>query len=179
MNASVGHESSLDDAQLQRVAADGPQARTGALKRQMLPVAWLRVLTAGAGLHHDMIDRVGSELMLDGWNIGLHHRTIPRAGHERMCMMVANYTEHATRQYEYNGSADRQPRSRQYDSFIVRLWQDEDSDSMLRVELQHVQAGLSIEAVQVPLDWIVPEILGCLQSQKSETIDAPLSDEAR
>lgn len=94
-------------------------------------------------------------------------------------MMVANYTEHATRGIEYNGSAERQSRSRQYDSFIVRLWQDEDSDSMLRVELQHVQAGLSIEAVQVPLDWIVPEILGCLQSQASEKIDAPVSDDAR
>jgi hypothetical protein len=35
---------------------------------------------------------------------------------------------------------------------------------MLRVEVQHVQAGLSIEAVQVPLDWIVPGIMGCLQS---------------
>ncbi len=94
-------------------------------------------------------------------------------------MMVANYTEHTTPRFEYNGSAERQSRSRQYDSFIVRLWQDEDSDSMLRVELQHVQAGLSIEAVQVPLDWIVPEILGCLQSQTSEKIDAPISDDMR
>ena len=76
--------------------------------------------------------------------------------------MVANYTgERAS----FGGDATTSSRkgSRQYDSFVVRLWKDEGSDSMLRVELQHVQAGLSIEAVQVPLDWIVPEILGCLQ----------------
>lgn len=55
--------------------------------------------------------------------------------------------------------------SRQYDSFIVRLWQDDTSKEMLRVEVQHVQAGLSVEALQVPLDWIVPEILSCLRPQ--------------
>ena len=95
--------------------------------------------------------------------------------------MVANYTaEHAASHYEYNGSATRQTRPRQYDSFVVRLWKDEESDAMLRVELQHVQAGLSIEAVQVPLDWIVPEILGCLQSSASaDTTSRPTDGDAR
>ena len=79
--------------------------------------------------------------------------------------MAANYpTEHTSRGYEYNGPVKNLTPSRHFDSFIVRLWQDEGSDAMLRVEVQHVQAGLSIEAVQVPLDWIVPGILGCLQS---------------
>lgn len=79
--------------------------------------------------------------------------------------MVATYpAEHASRRHDRTTSVEKPARSRQYDSFVVRLWKDEDSDAMLRVELQHVQAGLSIEAVQVPLDWIVPEILGCLQT---------------
>lgn len=79
--------------------------------------------------------------------------------------MVANYTiDQAPRLYNYAGSPEKQSRPRHYDSFVVRLWQDEGSDSMLRVEVQHVQAGLSMEAVQVPLDWILPEIMGCLQS---------------
>jgi len=55
--------------------------------------------------------------------------------------------------------------SRQYDSFVVRLWQDDTTNDMLRVEVQHAQSGLSIEALKVPLDWIVPEILGCLRPQ--------------
>lgn len=79
--------------------------------------------------------------------------------------MVVNFsTGLSPRGYEFSGPVESLAPSRQYDSFIVRLWQDEGSDSMLRVEVQHVQAGLSIEAVQVPLDWIVPGILGCLQS---------------
>jgi hypothetical protein len=84
--------------------------------------------------------------------------------------MVANFpTEHASQFRDYPRPSGKQAGSRHYDSFVVRLWQDEESDSMVRVELQHVQAGLSIEAVQVPLDWIVPEILGCLQSPVSTT----------
>ena len=80
-------------------------------------------------------------------------------------MMVANYqVERISNERETGITTESRSRSRQYDSFVIRLWKDEGSDSMLRVELQHVQAGLSIEAVQVPLDWIVPEILGCLQA---------------
>ena len=48
---------------------------------------------------------------------------------------------------------------------------------MLRVELEHVQAGLAVEAVQVPLDWIVPEILGCLQSSRSPQSIAILDED--
>lgn len=85
--------------------------------------------------------------------------------HEKM---IANYpAERTSRPYNYSGPAEKPSGSRHYDSFIVRLWQDEGSDAMLRVEVQHVQAGLSIEAVQVPLDWIVPGIMGCLQSPAS------------
>lgn len=96
-------------------------------------------------------------------------------------MAMSYSTEHTPRRYDYNGSEGKQSPSRHYDSFIIRLWQDEESDAMLRVEVQHVQAGLSIEAVQVPLDWIVPGILGCLQSPTSaQTNDACLnSEEAR
>lgn len=61
--------------------------------------------------------------------------------------------------------ASKSSGSRQYDSFVVRLWQDDSSRDMLRVEVEHVQGGLSIEALKVPLDWIVPEILGCLRPQ--------------
>lgn len=94
--------------------------------------------------------------------------------------MVANFpAEHTTRHYEYNGPVEKQSPSRHFDSFIVRLWQDEGSDAMLRVEVQHVQAGLSIEAVQVPLDWIVPGILGCLQSPTSTPINERLVEEVR
>ena len=82
--------------------------------------------------------------------------------------MAATYpTEHATRAYDFPATTEKSSRSRHYDSFVVRLWQDEGSESMLRVEVQHVQAGVSVEAVQVPLDWIVSEISGCLQSGRS------------
>lgn len=83
--------------------------------------------------------------------------------------MVANIpTAHTTHPYEYSKPIAKRPRSRQYDSFVVRLWQDEGSEDMLRVELQHVQAGLSMEAVQVPLDWVLSKIVGCLQSAPDE-----------
>jgi hypothetical protein len=83
--------------------------------------------------------------------------------------MVANFTaESMSRQLEPNESAGKQSQSRHYDSFVVRLWRGEGSDAMLRVEVQHVQAGLSLEAVQVPLDWIVPEMLGCLQPSSGD-----------
>ena len=78
--------------------------------------------------------------------------------------MVANYPVERTARFEYTPSVEKQSRSHHYDSFLVRLWQDEGSDAMLRVEVQHVQAGVSTEAVQVPLDWIVSEISGCLQA---------------
>jgi hypothetical protein len=79
--------------------------------------------------------------------------------------MAVNYpTERTSPAFNYSSPVKNAAPSRHFDSFIVRLWQDEGSDSMLRVEVQHVQAGLSIEAVQVPLDWIVPGIMGCLQS---------------
>lgn len=81
-------------------------------------------------------------------------------------MMVAHIpAEQAPVRLEPGAATGKGSGSRQYDSFIVRLWQDETSKDMLRVELQHVQAGLSIEALQVPLDWIVPEILGCLRPE--------------
>lgn len=87
--------------------------------------------------------------------------------------MVAHFpTERTSPGYGYNQSATKQSGSRHYDSFVVRLWQDEGSNDMLRVEVQHVQAGLSIEAMQVPLDWIVPEIWGCLQSAMGGEITA-------
>lgn len=92
--------------------------------------------------------------------------------------MVANYpAERTPIRYDYKGTTEKQPRSRHYDSFVVRLWQDEGSDSMLRVEVQHVQAGLSIEAMQVPLDWIVPEIMGCLQSPMTARTTSRPGDE--
>lgn len=82
--------------------------------------------------------------------------------------MVANYQiERVSPSRDFSDAPVARPRTRQYDSFVVRLWKDEGSDTMLRVEIQHVQAGLSVEAVQVPLDWIVPEILGCLQAPAS------------
>jgi hypothetical protein len=93
-------------------------------------------------------------------------RSMRRANTKGRFRMVANYqAERAAHGFDYNEPPVARPRSRQYDSFVIRLWQDEGSDSMLRVELQHVQAGLSIEAVQVPLDWIVPEIMGCLKHE--------------
>lgn len=79
-------------------------------------------------------------------------------------MMVANYPAERTPHFNYTPSVDKPSRSRHYDSFLVRLWQDEGSDAMLRVEVQHVQAGVWTEAVKVPLDWIVSEISGCLQA---------------
>jgi hypothetical protein len=83
--------------------------------------------------------------------------------------MVVNIpAEHVARRHDYAPAIKTRSRSRQYDSFVVRLWQDEGSDDMLRVELQHVQAGLSVEAVKVPLDWILPEILSCLQSSRAD-----------
>jgi hypothetical protein len=46
---------------------------------------------------------------------------------------------------------------------------------MLRVELQHVQGGISMEAVKVPLEWIVPEILGCLQTPEGAQVGASVT----
>lgn len=85
--------------------------------------------------------------------------------------MVAIFpAERVSPRRDHLRSADAQARTRQYDSFLLRLWHDDDADGMLRVELEHVQAGLSVEAVQVPIDWIVPEILSCLQSSRTTDI---------
>jgi hypothetical protein len=90
--------------------------------------------------------------------------------------MVAIFpAEHASVRRDHTRSTGSRSRSRQYDSFLLRLWHDDEADGMLRVELEHVQAGLSVEAVQVPIDWIVPEILGCLQSSRTQP-DALLDD---
>jgi len=92
--------------------------------------------------------------------------------------MVAIFpAEHAAPRRDRSRNARTKSRSRQYDSFLVRLWHDDEADGMLRVELEHVQAGLSVEAVQVPLDWIVPEILGCLQSPRGPQTVALLDEE--
>lgn len=102
------------------------------------------------------------------------HRPVARLSnhmgtHERAHLMVASYSPELTAHgHDFHGVAAKPARSsRQYDSFVVRLWQGDDSDDMLRVEVQHVQAGVSIEAVKVPLDWILSEISGCLHSAKS------------
>lgn len=80
--------------------------------------------------------------------------------------MVAHIpAEQTPHHFEPMPAVHKNAGSRQYDSFTVRLWHDENSNDMLRVEVQHVQAGFSFEALQVPLDWIVPEILGCLRAQ--------------
>lgn len=94
--------------------------------------------------------------------------------------MVAIFpAERAPRRHDDTTSRETRSRSRQYDSFVVRLWHDEGSEGMLRVELQHVQAGLSVEAVQVPLDWILPEILSCLQSPRSARTGTSAGDVER
>ncbi len=92
--------------------------------------------------------------------------------------MVAIFpAEHIAPRRDHGRPTAATSRSRQYDSFLVRLWHDDTADGMLRVELEHVQAGLSMEAVQVPLDWIVPEILGCLQSSRSSQPAALLDED--
>ncbi len=53
-------------------------------------------------------------------------------------------------------------RPRLYDSFIVRLWHDAGERTMLRAEVEHIQAGLFLEERDVPLEWIVSAIEGCL-----------------
>lgn len=52
---------------------------------------------------------------------------------------------------------------RLYDSFIVRLWHDDGAQTMLRAEVEHVQAGLFLEELHVPMDWIVSAIESCLR----------------
>jgi hypothetical protein len=92
--------------------------------------------------------------------------------------MVAIFpADRAAPHRDHNRRTGTTSRSRQYDSFLVRLWHDDEADGMLRVELEHVQAGLSVEAVQVPLDWIVPEILGCLQSSRGPQTVALLDED--
>lgn len=76
-------------------------------------------------------------------------------------MVVNIQAERAPARFE-RAAATSPRRARHYDSFVVRVWKEEGADTMLRVELQHVQADLSMEAVQVPLEWIVPEMLNCL-----------------
>ncbi len=92
--------------------------------------------------------------------------------------MVANYPAERTARFDYARSVEKQSRSRHYDSFLVRLWQDEGSDAMLRVEVQHVQAGVSTEAVQVPLEWIVSQISGCLEAGGGAQSTAGKSEDA-
>lgn len=90
--------------------------------------------------------------------------------------MVAIFpTERVTPRPNRRRSTERSG-SRQYDSFLLRLWHDDSADGMLRVELEHVQAGLAVEAVQVPLDWIVPEILDCLKSARTPQTGARIDD---
>ncbi|HEV2108884.1 MAG TPA: hypothetical protein VGR16_11520 [Thermomicrobiales bacterium] len=60
--------------------------------------------------------------------------------------------------------SDQEPvSSRIYDSFIVRLWRVEDSTTLLRAEIEHVQTGLFLEELHVPLDWILAAIASYLQ----------------
>ena len=93
--------------------------------------------------------------------------------------MVAIFpAEHAAPRFDRKHTTEARSRTRQYDSFLVRLWHDDSADGMLRVELEHVQAGLSVEAVQVPIDWIVPEILGCLQSSRGPQVALLDEDDA-
>jgi hypothetical protein len=94
-------------------------------------------------------------------------------------MAVSYPIEQTSGGYNHGGTVAKSSRPRHYDSFVVRLWQDEESDAMLRVEVQHVQAGLSVEGVQVPLDWILPEITSCLQTARGAQADDPLADDAR
>lgn len=58
---------------------------------------------------------------------------------------------------------DDTTRRRLYDSFIVRLWHDAGERTMLRGEVEHVQAGLFLEEMDVPLEWIVSAIESCLK----------------
>lgn len=62
------------------------------------------------------------------------------------------------------GDSDQEPLpSRIYDSFIVRLWRNGTSATLLRAEIEHVQAGLFLEELHVPMDWILSAIESCLQ----------------
>jgi hypothetical protein len=51
---------------------------------------------------------------------------------------------------------------RVYDSFVVRLWREVGSPSLLRVELEHAQSGGVAHARGVAWDWIGPRLAGLL-----------------
>lgn len=87
-------------------------------------------------------------------------------------MIPERATERFASQREVEDADTDQSRSRLYDSFIVRLWRDEGSDSILRAEVEHVQTGLSIDNVRVTPEWVTAAIQSCLRPGA-----VPFSDE--
>lgn len=95
-------------------------------------------------------------------------------------MVAIHHTEQSTwRRSEYDQAGKKPSGSRRYDSFMVRLWQDEESDSVLRLEVEHIQAGLSMQAKQGTLDWILPAISGCLHPTTSAGNEAGVAEDER
>ena len=66
------------------------------------------------------------------------------------------------------------PASTAYDSFLVRLWREPTTGSLLRVEIEHVQDGVIRDGRAVPPEWIL-DALGLRVRTDSETGIRPQS----
>ena len=47
-----------------------------------------------------------------------------------------------------------QPLGRDYDSFVVRLWHQAESNELLRAEIEHVQSGAVDSRVGASWEWL-------------------------
>lgn len=55
-----------------------------------------------------------------------------------------------------------------YDSFLVRLWHDPETATVLRAEIEHVQSGATAVGVRAAWSWITDWLRDSL-SQHAET----------
>ncbi len=49
-----------------------------------------------------------------------------------------------------------------YDSFVIRLWHEPATGTVLRVEIEHVQGGTVTTGRRVLPEWILDRLLACL-----------------
>ena len=72
------------------------------------------------------------------------------------------------------GSDGSDGRGPLYDAFVVRLWRDAGTGSVLRAEVEHARTGTFARAAAVPTGWILGQIRARLAA--GPPIDATLSD---
>ena len=51
-----------------------------------------------------------------------------------------------------------------YDSFVIRLWHEPVTGTVLRVEIEHVQGGTVTTGRRVAPEWILERLRDCLKA---------------